>query len=71
MLVNKMEYTKNKETFEPLIGIGITFLDKIHEFAQNDFGIEKNNLIEGFLKSEYATDYLSCIEPSHLHSLLN
>lgn len=63
--------TKNKETFEPLIGIGITFLGKIHEFAQNDFGIEKNNLIEGFLKSEYATDYLSCIEPSHLHSLLN
>ena len=36
----------NKETFEPLIGIGISFLGKIHEFAQNDFGIEKNNLIE-------------------------
>ena len=63
--------TKNKETFEPLIGIGISFLGIIHEFAQNDFGIEKNNLIEGFLKSEYATDYLSYIEPNHLHSLLN
>lgn len=48
------------DTFEPLVGIGITFLGKILEFIQNDFGIEKDFLLDGFLKSEYATDFILC-----------
>lgn len=61
----------NKDTFEPLMGIGITFLGTIQEFIQNDFGIEKSYLISGFLNSDYAMDFLSYEELNHLHLLVN
>lgn len=67
---NLMIDTKSKETFEPLIGIGITFLGKIHEFAQNDFPVEKGLLMQGFFQSEYGIEHMSYITPSYLEDLI-
>ena len=56
----------NPKTFYPMIHIGITFLGKILEFAQNDFGISKDILLKDFLMTEYGRDHLSYVNPSYL-----
>lgn len=60
----------NANTFNELIGIGITFLGKINDFAQNDFNIDKQALMHNFFQSEFGKVHLSYINPEHLESLL-
>lgn len=63
--------TESKETFEPLIGIGITFLGKVQEFVLSDFDVDKDYLVQGFLKTNYAIDYISCMSPERQQELLS
>lgn len=60
----------NTSTFNELIGIGITFLGKINDFAQNDFNIDKQALMHNFFRSEFGKVHLSYVNPEHLESLL-
>lgn len=58
------------ETFFPMIHIGITFLGKIHEFAQEDFGISKEILQKNFFKTDYGREHLSYVSPSYIKHIL-
>lgn len=60
----------NPDTFAPMIGIGITFLGKINEFVQKDFGVELTTLMHGFLDSEYGIEHFSYINPIYLEEIL-
>ncbi len=60
----------NANTFNELIGIGITFLGKINDFAQNDFNIDKQALMHNFFRSEFGKVHLLYVNPEHLESLL-
>lgn len=60
----------NTNTFNELIGVGITFLGKINDFAQNDFNIDKNTLMHNFFQSEFSRIHLSYVNPDYLESLL-
>lgn len=60
----------NPETFYPMIHIGITFLGKIHEFVQNDFGISKEILQKDFFSTDYGKEHLSYVNPSYLKKIL-
>lgn len=66
---NLIYNTSNPNTFYELIGIGITFLGKINDFAQNDFGIKKEELYKNFFQSDFSKDYLSHISPDFFDSL--
>lgn len=57
-------------TFNELIGVGISFLGKINDFAQNDFNIDKNTLMQNFFQSEFGKVHLSYVTPEYLESLL-
>lgn len=57
-------------TFNELIGVGISFLGKINDFAQNDFNIDKNTLMQNFFQSEFGKVHLSYVTPEYLESFL-
>lgn len=60
----------NTNTFNELIGIGITFLGKINDFAQNDFNIDKKALMHNFFQSEFGKVHLSYVTAEYLESFL-
>lgn len=60
----------NPKTFYPMIHIGITFLGKIHEFAQEDFGISKEILQKNFFKTDYGMEHLSYVSPTYIKNIL-
>lgn len=53
-----------------MIHIGITFLGKIHEFAQKDFGISKEILQKNFFKTDYGREHLSYVSQSYIKHIL-
>lgn len=61
----------NPHTFEPMISIGVTFLGKILEFAQNDFGVPKEILQKDFFKTVYGKNHLSYVNTSYLERFVN
>lgn len=67
---NLIYETNDTNTFNELIGVGITFLGKINDFAQNDFNIDKNTLMQNFFQSKYSRVHLSYVNPDYLESLL-
>lgn len=60
----------NDDDFEPLISYGILLMGKIHEIANNDYGVDRSNLMDGFLDSEYGKDFLSYYSPHKLQELI-
>lgn len=60
----------NPKTFYPMIHIGITFLGKILEFAQNDFGISKEILQKKIFKTDYGREHLSYVSPTYIKNIL-
>lgn len=67
---NLIYEVNNNHTFNELIGIGITFLGKINDFAQNDFNIDKKALMHNFFQSEFGKVHLSYVTPEYLESFL-
>lgn len=67
---NLIYETNDTNTFNELIGVGITFLGKINDFAQNDFNIDKNTLMQNFFQSEFGKVHLSYVTPEYLESFL-
>lgn len=57
------------ETFYPMMHIGITFLGKIHEFVQEDFGISKEILQNNFFKTDYGIEYLSYVSQTYIENI--
>lgn len=57
------------ETFYPMIHIGITFLGKIHEFVQEDFGISKEILQNNFFKTDYGIELLSYVSQTYIENI--
>lgn len=45
-------------------------MGKIHEIANNDYGVDRSNLMDGFLDSEYGKDFLSYYSPHKLQELI-
>lgn len=59
------------EAFEPLIGFAIALLGKVSTIINNDFGVDKLFLFDGFLQSDYGTAYLSYYSPDKLKEYVN
>lgn len=60
----------NADTYNELLGIGITFLGKVIEFAEHDFNIGRKILLQDFFQSDYGKDHLSCVNPQYLEAFL-
>jgi len=48
------------ELYEPYYSFGIVMLDKVRNFIETDFGMSSEELINGFVKSEFCKDYILC-----------
>ena len=58
------------ELYEPYYSYGIVILGKVRNFIETDFGMSREELINGFEKSEFCKDYILCLSENEKRKIL-
>lgn len=58
------------KTFEPYYSFGIALLGKVQRYIENDFGLSRDELIDGFQYSDFCHNLILCLSDDKVKEIL-
>ena len=58
------------KTFEPYYSFGISLLGRAQQYIENDFGLTRDELLDGFQNSDFFRDFILCLSDDKVKEAL-